>query len=327
MAVRINPAKILLWRNTTDVQLGITDPVVLENVTAAQERLLSLLERGVADEAVSNQDSDLIARLAPALLGNTKIVKPSLSGDFVRGAFAELIRASFATNLDGIAVLEHRSKMTIQLDSLGLGGVLLTLGLAAAGVGRILTSDRSQVTEHDLGPLGYPNEALGQTRIKALCEILQARPGQTLVQDFESQTPAKRRVQMTIVTGQNALMPSTYRELVKTKSPHLAVLFGSEWVSVSPKLAGRPCLGCLDRHSTDANPLWPTLASQLIGRVDYLEDARSALFAASMAIGEILRAIDTPLEEAEFVGHRLKVSSGRVEPWSWVAHADCECAP
>jgi len=327
MAVRINPSRMLLWRNTTDLQLGITDPVVLENVSAEQERLLALLERGIADEAVQSQDRELIDRLRPALLNNTKITKPTLPGDFVRGAFAELIRASFATNLDGIAVLERRAKQAIAIDSLGLGGVLITLGLAAAGIGRVLTTDDSMVGEHDLGPLGYPRELLNHYRIEALETILRSRPGVTRVQNLDSLTPAKRKVELRIITARNAVLPTTYKNLVASRAPHLAVLFGTEWVSVSPKLTGRPCLGCLDRHQTDANPLWPTLASQLVGRLDYLEDARSALFAASMVVGEVLRAIDSPAEESDFVGSRLKVDSGRVEAWSWVAHSDCDCAP
>lgn len=326
MAVRINPSHILLWRNPTDLQIGLADPVILENVTPEQERLLSLLERGVADEAVVREDRDLIDRLAPVLLGNAKITKPTLSGDFVRGAFAELIRASYATNLDGIAVLERRAKIGVRIDSLGLGGVLVTLGLAAAGVGRVLTSDHSRVGEHDLGPLGYPSDALNLKRVEALTEILRSRPGQTLLQDFDSLTPAKRRHSLTIITAQNAVLPASYRDLLRAGAPHLAVLFGTDWVSVSPKIIGRPCLGCLDLHGTESNPLWPILASQLVGRADYLEDARSALFAASMVVGEVLRAIDSPDQESDFVGHRLQVASGRIEPWSWSAHSECDCA-
>lgn len=327
MAVRINPSRILLWRSPTDLQLGLTNPVVVENVSAEQERLLSLLERGVADDAVTSQDRELIERISPALLSNTRITKPSLSGEFVRGAFAELIRASFATNQDGIAVLERRAAVSVRIDSLALGGLLITLGLAAAGVGRVLTSDRAFVGEHDLGPLGYPRASLNKSRVQAIGEILNERPGTTKVQDFESLTVAKRRHALTVLTAQNALVPSSYRELVGKKLPHLAVMFGSEWVSVSPKITGNPCLGCLDLHNTDANPNWPVLASQLIGRADYLEDARSALFAASMAVGEILRAIDSPDEEAEFLGHRLQVDSGRIEGWSWKTHSECDCAP
>lgn len=326
MTVRINPSKIALWRNPNDLQIGLENPVVLEGVTAAQEHLLALLERGVADEAVEVESRPLIERISPALLQSSHINKPSLSGEFIRGAFAELIRASYKTNIDGIAVLEARAKTSVHLDSLGAAGLLLTLGLAAAGIGRVLTEDSNVVGEHDIGPLAYPRKALGSPRIQALNELLSDRPGGTLVENFDLLSAAKRRNSIRILTGQNALAPAAYAALQTKRLPHIAVLFGSDWVSVSPRLTGSPCLGCLDLHKTDADPAWPALASQLIGRVDYLEDAASALFAASMVVGEILRAIDSPLHESEFIGHRLKVSTGRVGEWSWARHPSCECA-
>ncbi len=306
--------------------MGLENAVVLEDVSVEQERLLSLLERGVADEAVEPEDRTLIERLGPTLLNSSSVTKPQLTGDFVRGAFAELIRASYSTNLDGIAVLENRAKVGVHIDSLGLGGLLLTLGLAAAGVGRIFTSDDKVVGEHDLGPLAYSSVSINQSRIAAVNELLRARPGGTVVQLYEGLTPAKRRHSLRVITGQNALLPSAYRKLVAGKVPHIAVLFGSDWVSVSPRILGRPCLGCLERHRADNDATWPVLASQLVGRADYLEDATSALFAAAMAVGEILRAIDTPKNEADFIGHRLRVANGEVEQWSWPAHPDCECS-
>ncbi|MCX8529465.1 MAG: hypothetical protein ORN27_05280 [Rhodoluna sp.] len=326
MTVRINPSRIMLWRSPTALQLGIEDPIVLEDVTAEQEHLLSLFDRGVADDAVEPGSNELIERISPALLAQSSVSKPQLSGDFVRGAFAELIRASYATNFDGIAVLEKRAKVGIHIDSLGLGGLLLTLGLAAAGVGRIYTSDDRLVGEHELGPLSYPTGSLNKSRVSAINDLLRARPGSTTVQLYDTLTPAKRRHALRVITGQNALLPSTYRGLVANKVAHVAVLFGTDFVSVSPRILGRPCLGCLDLHRVDGDPTWPVLASQLVGRADYLEDARSALFAAAMAVGEIIRAIDTPESEAEFVGHRLRVASGTVEPWSWPAHPECDCA-
>ena len=326
MVVRINPAKMILWRTPNDLQIGVEDPVVLEGITQNQERLLALLERGVADEALSHDEPELLNRLAPVLLRASKVQKPTLSGEFIRGAFAELIRASFATNLDGIAVLEARAKISVHLDSLGPGGLLLALGLAACGVGRVLTDDHALVSEHDIGPLAYPRSALGQSRISALSAILNDHPSGMRVEQFDRLTEAKGRHSIRVITGQNAMHPASYRKLRSKRIPHLAVMFGSSWVSVSPRILGGACLGCLDLHKTDADPLWPTLASQLVGRADYLEDARSALFAASMAVGEIARAIDSPNQEAEFVGHRLHVASGRVEEWSWPRHPECDCS-
>ncbi len=326
MTTRINPSKLLLWRNPKDLQIGLTDPLILENVTAEQERLLALFERGVADDALEPEAKSLAERLAPALLEFRQVRKPRLSADYVRSAFAELIRASYSTGRDGISVLEERAKTSIHIDSLGQGGALIALGLAAAGIGRILTSDRERVTEQDTGPLGYNSSVVGAPRLKALDELLRSKPGTTELLDFELLTPAKARHALRVITTQNAMAPSRYRALLANRQPHVAVFFGSEEISVSPRITGSPCLGCLDLWRTDADSNWPTLAAQLIGRNDYLEDAQSCLFAAAMVTGELLRAIDSPGRESEFAGHRLKLASGRVEEWTWQAHEACDCA-
>lgn len=322
MAFRINPAKIPLWRTPNEIQYGVQAPLVIEGVTEQQERLLRLLERGVAEEEIDTSQNGLIERLGPVLLESSRIVKPQLDSDFVRGAFAELIRASFTNGIDGIAVMENRAKATVHIDSLGLAGVLLTLGLAAVGVGRILTTDRELVTEHELSPLGYPTSALGQPRQKALTDLLRTRPGNTLLLDFDSLTPAKARHQLRILVAQNAINPARYKKLA---TPHIAVFFGESEVSVTPRITATPCLACLDLAKTDSDPLWPTLAAQLLGRREYLEDARSSMFAASMVIGELVRAIDSPREEQDFNGHRLNVHTGLVESWTWAKHPACEC--
>lgn len=326
MTTRINPSKLLLWRNPNDIQIGLTDPVILESVTAEQERLLALFERGVADEALEPEAKTLASRLAPALLEFRQVRKPQLSADYVRSAFAELIRASYTTGRDGMSVLEERAKTSVHIDALGQGGSLIALGLAAAGIGRILTSDRQLVTEQDTGPLGFDASAVGKARTRALEELLRLKPGSTQVIDFDSLTPARARHALRVLTTQNALAPGKYQPLLRSRQPHVAVFFGSETISVSPLISGSPCLGCLDLWKAEADSNWPTLAAQLIGRSDYLEDAQSCLFAAAMVTGEILRAIDSPEVEREFIGHRLKLDSGRVEEWTWAAHETCGCA-
>lgn len=325
MAVRINPAKPLLWRSPTDLQIGVEDALLLEGVTPEQEKLLALLERGIASDATRPEDLSLIERISPALLQSSNIDKPRLGGDFIRGAFAEIIRASYATDRDGIAVLEQRAKVSILIDSLATGGLLIALGLAAAGVGRILCEDTSLVGEHDLGPLGYPSLSKSARRIDAANKLLRERPGSTAILDYAAATPAKRRHLLKVLIGQHTVHPSRYQKLVASKTPHLLVNFESEKVSISPKICSSPCLGCLELHKIDADEAWPAIAAQLFGRIDYLQDSRSGLFAAAIAVGEILRAIDSPNQETEFFGARLEIASGRVENWSWSRHELCNC--
>ena len=331
MAFRINPAKPLVWRDSETAQIGLDgDALVLPSLSASEARLIDRWYRGVAEAAIDEvteleKPRELLQRLSPVLLKNHESTKHLLSNEFVRSAFAEIIRASYLNDIDGIAVLEARAAKAISIDSIGPAGLLICLGLAASGLGSIFTEDTATISEQDIGPLAYPRSALGQSRISALSAILNDHPSGMRVEQFDRLTEAKGRHSIRVITGQNAMHPASYRKLRSKRIPHLAVMFGSSWVSVSPRILGGACLGCLDLHKTDADPLWPTLASQLVGRAEYLEDARSALFAASMAVGEIARAIDSPNQEAEFVGHRLHVASGRVEEWSWPRHSECDC--
>lgn len=78
MVLRLDPALPLVWRTPDSLQLGIDSPVVvLEQVTAADERLLSALQAGVADAALPAvgelcgltppETAALVAALSPAL--------------------------------------------------------------------------------------------------------------------------------------------------------------------------------------------------------------------------------------------------------------------
>jgi molybdopterin/thiamine biosynthesis adenylyltransferase len=325
MAKRINPARQLLWRNATDLQLGVHEPVVFNDVTPEQERVLSLLQRGVADEAIVVDQAALLDRIAPALIEFGQIKKPRLSHQFMQGAFDELIRASFATGRDGVSVLENRAAKTVHLDSLGKGGLLIALGLAAAGIGRVLTDDVARVSNQEVHALGYRSDQVGTLRISALEQLLRSRNSDTLIQNSTGLTPAKSRHELAVLVASNAMDPRRFKSLLAARKPHLAVYFESSNVSVSPLISGSPCLDCLNLHRTDADSAWPALASQLVGMVEYLEDARSAMFASAMVVGEILRNLDSPTAEREFIGHRLNVASGRVTEWTWTRHPDCNC--
>lgn len=140
MALRINPAKIALWRNPNTLQIGTGDDAPrFENLDAAGERFIELLYRGVADDALEEQAAELkvsnphalIERLGPALLANERIKNARLPQEFLRGAFAEIIRASYRTSRDGLAVLEARATKTVVIDSLDRAGLLIALGLAS----------------------------------------------------------------------------------------------------------------------------------------------------------------------------------------------------
>ena len=79
MVIKINPARVPVWRSPTSLQLGLgSTSIRLDNLTNPQEQLLQLLYRGVADAAIDDVARDvgasksetaaLVARVAPALI-------------------------------------------------------------------------------------------------------------------------------------------------------------------------------------------------------------------------------------------------------------------
>ncbi len=78
MVLRLDPALPLVWRTPDSLQLGVDAPVVvLEQVTAADERMLTALQAGIADAALPAvgelcglrppETTALVAALSPAL--------------------------------------------------------------------------------------------------------------------------------------------------------------------------------------------------------------------------------------------------------------------
>jgi hypothetical protein len=138
--------------------------VIFNSLSPAQERLIAALYRGIADKQLpqllndlgveADEGRHLVDSLQPLLLKDTKPTKDALSEEFVAGAFAEIIRASLLNSADGATVLMERKFRTVHIDDLSAAGLALTLGLASAGVGRVVTHDQSLVEAKDLGPSG-----------------------------------------------------------------------------------------------------------------------------------------------------------------------------
>ena len=115
--LRINPNQIALWRDLESLQIGSGDrKVVFNSLSTAQERLIGALYRGIADKHLPNLLDDLgvdqveghqlVEALSPLLLKDSRPTADSLTEDFVAGAFAEIIRASLMTAVDGANVTQ-----------------------------------------------------------------------------------------------------------------------------------------------------------------------------------------------------------------------------
>lgn len=95
----------------------------------------------------------------------------------------------------------------------------------------------------------------------------------------------------TIVVADRLLDPRRAAALMATDTVHLPIELAGDRVLVGPVVVPgvTACLACRQAHRTDADPQWPLVAAQLIGRERVPTDAGLILEAAVLA-GRILRA-------------------------------------
>lgn len=341
--LRINPHQAALWRDLNSLQIGSgQNRVIFDSLSPAQERLIAALYRGIADKQLPQLLNDLgveaddgqhlVESLQPLLLKNTKPTKSALSEEFVSGAFAEIIRASLLNSADGATVLMERKFRTVHIDNLSAAGLALTLGLASAGVGRVVTHDQSLVENKDLGPSGYPTQLLGKAKVEAVRALLASSPNQMRVVPGHKLTPRNlEAIDCAAIIAHEAIEPRRYVQWLNRDVPHLALSFEVDHASVSPLIVpGRgPCLFCLEQARVNQDPSWPVLASQLITTKERLDDSASRLFCAGVAIQKILGHLDSVGEfrqtEKELVGYRLNLSNGTIAEFRWPEHEACSC--
>jgi len=280
----------------------------------------------------SIQGQTLVDALEPLLLRNTAPMKNSLSEEFVAGAFSDIIRASLLNSADGATVLMERQFRTVHVDDLSGAGLALTLGLASAGIGRVVSHDQTKVEPRDLGPSAYPSQLLGKPKIEAVRALLASSPNQMgIVAGHKLTARNLESIDCAAIIGHQAIEPRRYVQWLNRDVPHLALSFDVDQASVSPLIVpGRgPCLFCLEEARINQDPSWPVIASQLVTSKERLDDSASRLFCAGLAIQKILAQLDDAggfqQTAKELAGYRLNLGAGAITEFSWPEHEACSC--
>ena len=345
MVIRINPNHQPLWRNPFEMQLGLgQNSVVLKQLSPAQERLIAALYRGIADQhlptitkqlGLSEEESEsVLDQVGPIMLADhpKNKAKVELSPEFIAGAFSEIIRASLLYAVDGEAVLIGRAGRSIHIEDISRSGLSIAQGLAAAGVGHLISHDEQQVLPADLGPTGYPSQLLGRPRIDALRSMLAASPNKAIVSTGKKLLEKQlQKIDCAVLIVQQAIAPRRYAHWVNRDVPHIAVSFDTQFASISPMIipGQTACLFCLDAMRTKEDSNWPVLASQLIASQKKFDDAASQLFTAGVVIQKILARIDKvagfELNEENLSGYRMNLNTGEVTEYIWPKHEACGC--
>ena len=95
---------------------------------------------------------------------------------------------------------------------------------------------------------------------------------------------------LAVAVGQFVLDPQLHGLWLRRDVPHLSVIVDEAGATVGPLVEpGRSaCLYCVQLHTTDADPAWPAMASQLWGRTAAADTALVASEAAAIATRLVL---------------------------------------
>jgi len=265
VVLKLDPRYRLLWRSPTSLQFGLDDPpVVLSELSEADDRMLAELIRGISRSGLSMVAEDAGAEEA-AVTRLLDAVSPILCPDVEAPAPERRVSLrGTGRTADGIAATLEASGVTVHRNARG-----------------------SAESPHSV--------------------------------DFA------------IIVTQFVIDPELHGAWLRRDVPHLVVVYGDSSVRIGPVVepGSTPCLYCVERHTTDADPAWPAIESQLWGARSPCESALVTnevvalvtRYAASRLGGHPLD--QSPLATATSL--RLDVETGRITERVWTPHPECAC--
>jgi bacteriocin biosynthesis cyclodehydratase domain-containing protein len=204
--------------------------------------------------------------------------------------------------------------------------VVLAGLLASAGVGSLVLDDRDPVHVGDLGLGAYGPADVGRAREEAAADLLRRRHPALRV---GSMLPAGVTPDVVVMVEAHAPRPARYERLLGAAVPHLPVVVREADVLVGPLvLPGRSaCVGCVDRHASDADARWPATVADLDRRPasDVAHETTLAATAAALGAGQVLALLDGSAPAT--VGRVLEVALPEAVPRARdvAPHPGCGC--
>lgn len=255
MVLRLDPRYPIVWRTPSSVQLGVDPPaVVLEGISAVQERMLAALAVGVSQPGLT-----MLSR----------------GRDAERDALLEAL-APVLTAPEAATVVP-----TVAISGVETMSAAIVPVLAESGVQVIAGPDAGDLRD--------------------------ARP------------------HLAIATGHFVLDPELHAFWLRRDVPHLPIVLSDTAVTIGPFVepGTGPCLLCLELHRRDADPAWPAVASQLLGRRSRAESAVLLAETAAAAGRMVLARLFARAGAAASL--RIDATTG-IRTWhTWTVHPECGC--
>jgi bacteriocin biosynthesis cyclodehydratase domain-containing protein len=141
--------------------------------------------------------------------------------------------------------------------------------------------------------------------------------------------PPDTRADLGLLVCHYVVEPQLFGYWLSRDIPHLPIVLTDTGVHVGPLIEPgvTPCLYCLERHRTDADPARPAIASQLWGRTSPVETPLTVSEVVALATRLAVRRLSTKAA-AESVAMSLFVNAatGEAATREWVRHPECGCA-
>lgn len=206
------------------------------------------------------------------------------------------------------------------------------LGMAAGDVDELLAALRGHgllENEPPRSPLEVHLHGRGPVADAVLGELASLDGVRVSAGTARSWSPAGRGVDLVVLSDFLSPDPVLVARLMLERVPHMPVVLRDGIGVIGPLVlpGAGPCLRCLDRNRSDADPGWPTLACQLFGRagraspqVLRMTAAIAADQVAAVAAGRWDSA-DTP----DVLGCTLEVEGSAIAVRRWFMHPGCGC--
>ena len=341
MLLRLRPALLRARRGPGRLQVGL-DPergVVLTGLDAADEAVLTLLD-GTRDlDAVVADATGVPAartrRIVAALEGAGLLTgaegaarPPRADREHQRALLPDARVLSLVhPGGDGWAVLSRRWRSTVAVVGASRTGLAVALGLAGAGVGRVVLHDESPVAPGDVSPGGYRVDDVGHRRDQRSAALVRSRSPLTLTGRDGRAGP----VDLAVVVLAGAVRPE-HVEAVSEGAAHLPVLWreGSTVVGPLVRPGSSTCLRCVELHRTDRDPQWRRVAAQVAGRPpgsrSRPEETALAALTAATAVVQALAQLDGAARPASLSATlECSLPDGLVVRRPWDPHPACGC--
>ena len=143
----------------------------------------------------------------------------------------------------------------------------------------------------------------------------------------DAEAAAATACDLAIAVGHYVLAPQLHGLWLRRDVPHLPVVLSDTSTTVGPVVEPGigPCLYCLQRYRTDADPAWPALSAQLWGRRSPIESTLVAGEIAGIASRAALTRLSAGHAASAHSSTEIDVRSGETTTRLWQPHPECGC--